>query len=122
MKEQIDIDVFIEELKKVDEDFATECKTSTDKNAIALYVTDSFAKHCVWAKSNECSFSLKDLKVNAGRRHDEETRTAILERKSDNKLFSLELYDAGLMGPGTLVLRPFLEEVVAQQITTTIYV
>lgn len=122
MKEQIDIEHFIELLKEFDKDFETESKNSSDKNAIALYVCDKFSKYCDWAKSESFPFKLIHLTTVPGRRQDEETRTVILERKADNKLFSLELYDAGLIGPGTLILRPYLEEVVAQEITTTIYV
>jgi hypothetical protein len=57
-------------------------------------------------------YELLDISTKKGDGKDEETVTGIFKRKSDGKLFSLFVHDAGFIGPSTLSVPEYLEEVV----------
>lgn len=56
-------------------------------------------------------YELVNLNTEKGDGKDEETVTGIFKRKSDGKEFSLYCHDRGFIGPSTLYVPPFLEEI-----------
>lgn len=112
-KERIDINDFIHDIKEVDEEFAEYCEEETTKNAVSEYVlgADPDFKHFDWQKSKKFPYKLIDVYSEKGYGKDEETVFGIFKRKSDGKLFSLWMHDGGFIGPETLTMCPYLEEV-----------
>lgn len=112
METAINIKDFIEEVKKVDEEFA-ECVDSGKniKNLIDEYLLSSWVDYFEWQTNKSFPFKRVDLISEKGNGKDEETTTAIFERKSDGMCFSLWMHDAGFIGPSTLTLCDKMEAV-----------
>ena len=108
-KERIKIDSFIEEYKKLDEEFAECCENDSPKNAVMTSLLDDF-----WEINPKFSFKRIDVITEKGDGRDEETTTGIFQRKSDKKYFQLWVHDAGQIGPSTLTMSGFLEEVIKE--------
>ena len=114
-KEKIKIEDFIEEIKKVDKNFASECeRLSTVKNAVSSVLLGYFE----WG-SVDFGWGRIDLIEEQEEGYQEETVTGIFERVEDGKCFSLWMHDAGEIGPSTLTMCEFLEEVEPKKETIT---
>lgn len=112
-KERIDINDFINDVKKADEEFAEYCNDERPKIAVSDYVlgAEPNEKYFAWQKSKDFPYKLVDKYSEMGDGKDEETQFGIFQRKSDGKLFILWMHDGGFIGPSTLTMCPYLEEV-----------
>lgn len=114
LKERIKTSDFIEEVKKVDEEFTEECESETPKNAVSTYLLDTYFsmdKYYTWSKDKSFPYKLIDIQEEKGDGKDEETVTGIFQRKSDGKCFALWMRDDGFIGPETLTMCEWMEEV-----------
>ena len=112
--EKIDINEFIEEVKKVDEEFAEECISETHIDAVSQFLLDTtFSKgdFYKWSRNESFPYELYDIYEEKGNYKDETTTTGIFQRKSDHKFFKLWMHDSGLIGPISLTMCDYLEEV-----------
>ncbi len=111
--EKILIEDLIRELKRVDEEFAEVCEEESVEYAFLTYVMSDFtAKYFDWQKDKTFLYKPISIKTEKGDGKDEETTSAILKRKSDNKLFELWLHDSGFIGTDVLTLCSELVEVI----------
>jgi len=103
-KERIPIMELIDDARESDEEFDEICEEESIKYAVILYLRDnSFPKLK--------GFKLEHSYDESGDNKDEETIYGIFSRKLDNKLFKIWVHDAGFIGPSTLTLCEYLEEV-----------
>lgn len=106
--EKLDISELIEDLKQ-DEEFKDSCDDESVKYALTLYLRDAVGLN--WGFPEGEKFKFEDAYSEKGDRKDEETIYGIFKRKSDGKFFKVWVHDAGFIGPETLTMCDYMEEV-----------
>jgi len=120
--EKIPVGEVLDDLKKADpEDFGAACEEESEKWAMSFGLSD-------WVNLGWKDFipkgehyELVDAYSEKGDGKDEETLTGIFLRKSDGKNFSFWVHDAGFIGPITLTMCDYLEEVQSKKVEKTIW-
>jgi hypothetical protein len=110
--EKLDISELIEDLMQ-DEDFKESCDDESVKWTLSLYLheADSFLKWNYFPTGDQYKFGFEDAYSEKGDRKDEETYYGIFKRKSDDKFFKMWIHDGGFIGPETLTMCDYMEEV-----------
>ena len=107
--ENISVKVLLEDLKKSSEDFEDSCDSESEKSAMSLYLSDNINLGYDFPEGE--LYKLVDAYREKGDGRDEETLYGIFLRKSDEKHFRLWVHDAGFIGPATLTMCDYIEEV-----------
>lgn len=125
-KAKIKTSALIEELKKYDEEFADECEQESPNYAMSLILSDSYFFKDISKRLKNTDFPYNFIKAYSekGDGKDEETCYGIFQRKKDLKFFQIRVHDAGFVGPETLTMSQFLEEVRVEKkrIVKTVYI
>jgi hypothetical protein len=114
--EKIDINILLDDLMQ-DEDFNDSCEQESPKWTFSTTLSDAidifgkFDKNNYFPKGSQFKFEIVDGYREKGDRKDEETLYGIFKRKSDGKFFKAWINDAGFIGPETLTLCEYMEEV-----------
>jgi hypothetical protein len=114
--EKLDINILLDDLMQ-DEDFNDSCEHESPKWTFSTTLDDAidifgkFNKNNYFPKGSEFKFEIVDAYKEKGDDKDEETLYGIFKRKSDGKFFKTWIHDAGFIGPETLTLCEYMEEV-----------
>jgi hypothetical protein len=110
--EKLDISELIEDLMQ-DEDFKESCDDESVNWTLSMMLGDA-AGSLKWNNfptGDQYKFEFEDAYSEKGDRKDEETYYGIFKRKSDDKFFKVWIHDAGFIGPETLTMCDYMEEV-----------
>ena len=107
--ENISVKVLLEDLKKYSEDFEHSCESESEKWAMSSYLSDNINLGFDFPEGE--LYKLVDAYRERGDGRDEETLYGIFLSKNDGKYFSFWVHDAGFIGPITLTMCDYIEEV-----------
>lgn len=116
--EKIDIKELIDDLMR-DEDFKDTCEYESFIWALILYLRDAAGLN--WDDFPEGDkFKFIEAYSEKGDGKDEETLYGVFKRKSDGKFFRVWVHDRGFIGPSTLSMSDYMEEVKPKEETRKI--
>lgn len=115
-KERISLEDFLEPFTKTKFFIEEEISDSYDdrewpNNFISVEIVNKDGFEQLTKGEVDFPYELVNVTTEEGSGKDEETVTGIFKRKSDNKLFELWVHDGGFIGPETLSVPDYLEEV-----------
>jgi hypothetical protein len=123
-RERIKTSDFIQEIRNLnDEEFESMCEDESPKYALSTALGNEYDSYFYNISLNYESFPYELVKiiVEKGDYKDEETTTGIFKRLSDGKHFSLIVHDGGFIGPDTISISEWMNEVRPRVITKTIW-